>query len=175
MPRSVCSYNYKDVSSDASVNSTASSRQAKAAQQKIQKIPVGTSVGTTPLESINVLPVVPKKVPQHPPVHHICPPDLGKAILNTMPPAPDVATTMPSASDVVPITKPPSLAPDVVTTTAPMPSPYGSVDPVDLASTRTYASSLVDHVDLVPTMPSTSGLVEPVDLVPYITSCIWFS
>jgi hypothetical protein len=39
MPRATRSRNYEDVSSDTSVNSTASSRLAKASQQKIQKLP----------------------------------------------------------------------------------------------------------------------------------------
>ncbi len=61
MPRSTRSCNYEDVSSDTSVNSTASSRQAKASQRKVHKIPVGTIDETMTLDSSDVVPVVFKK------------------------------------------------------------------------------------------------------------------
>ncbi len=54
---------------------------------------MGTIDEMTPLESVKVVSVVPKKVPPHPPVHHMCPPDLAKPLLRTMTPAPDVAAT----------------------------------------------------------------------------------
>jgi hypothetical protein len=53
MPHATHSRNYEDVSSDTSVNSTASSCLAKALQQKIQKLPVDAIAEATPLESIN--------------------------------------------------------------------------------------------------------------------------
>ena len=87
MPRATRSRNYEDVSSDTSVTSTASSRLAKATQRKNHKLPVGAIAEATPLEVVNEVPVVPKKVPPHPPVHHIRPPDLANSIKA---PAPDV-------------------------------------------------------------------------------------
>ncbi len=83
---------------DTSVNSTASSHLAKASQQKIQKLPVGAIAEAMPLESINEVRVVPKKVPPHHPVRHVGPPDLTNS---TKAPAPDVATTLSPAPDVV--------------------------------------------------------------------------
>ena len=53
MPRATRSRNYEDVSSDTSVNSTASSRLAKALQRKIQKLPADAIAEAMPLESIN--------------------------------------------------------------------------------------------------------------------------
>ena len=52
-PRATRSQNYEDVSSDTSVNSTASSLLAKALQQKIQKLPVDAIAEAMPLESVN--------------------------------------------------------------------------------------------------------------------------
>ncbi len=53
MPRATRSRNYEVVSSDTSVNSTASSRLAKALQRKIQKLPADAIAEAMPLESIN--------------------------------------------------------------------------------------------------------------------------
>ena len=53
MPRATRSRNYEDVSLDTSVNSTASSRLAKASQRKIQKLPVDAIAEAMPLESVN--------------------------------------------------------------------------------------------------------------------------
>jgi hypothetical protein len=86
MPFATRSSNYKDVSSNTSINSTASLRLAKVLQQKIQKLPVSAIDETMPLESLTVVLNVPKKVPPHPPVHRIPPPDLAKPLLSTMTP-----------------------------------------------------------------------------------------
>jgi hypothetical protein len=53
MPHAARSRNYEDVSSDTSVNSTASSRLAKALQGKIQKLPVDAIAEAMTLESVN--------------------------------------------------------------------------------------------------------------------------
>jgi hypothetical protein len=53
MPCATHSRNYEDVSSDTSVNSTASSHLAKALQRKIQKLPVDAIAEAMPLESVN--------------------------------------------------------------------------------------------------------------------------
>jgi hypothetical protein len=78
MHHATWSSNYEGVSWDTSIKSIASSRQAKASHQKNQKLPVGTIDKMTPLESVNVFSVVPKKVPPHPSACCICPPDLAK-------------------------------------------------------------------------------------------------
>jgi hypothetical protein len=62
---------------------------------------VGTIDEMTPLESVNVVSVAPKKVPPHPPVCRIHPPDLPKPLLSTVTPAPDVTATLSPAPDVV--------------------------------------------------------------------------
>jgi hypothetical protein len=53
MPHATHSQNYEDVSSDTSVNSTASSLLAKASQRKIRKLPVDAIAEAMPLESVN--------------------------------------------------------------------------------------------------------------------------
>jgi hypothetical protein len=134
--------------------------------QKIQKLPVGTIDETMPLESLNVVLNVPRKVPPHPPDHHICPPDLAKPLLSTMTPAPDVVPTKPSAlaSDMVTAS---SLVP-VLDFLPSMTPAFDLVEPVtgsettktpkanDMVLTKTSAP------DLLPTMTPASDLVEPV-------------
>jgi hypothetical protein len=93
MPHATHSRNYEDVSLDTSVTSTASSCLAKATQWKSHKLPVGAIAEATPLESVNEVPVVPKKVPPHPPVHHIRPPDLANSIKV---PTPDLGAMLPA-------------------------------------------------------------------------------
>jgi hypothetical protein len=144
---------YEDISSDTSINSTASSCLAKALHWKIQKLTVGTIDETMPLVSLDVVLNVPKKVPPHPPFCHICPPDLAKPLLSTTTPTPYVVSTKPSA-----------LSSDMVTASGLVPAP-------DFPPTMTPTSDLVEPVtgsettktpvpDLLPTMTLASDLVE---------------
>ncbi len=149
MPRATRSHNYEGVSSDTSVTSTASSRLAKATQQKNHKLPVGAIAEATPLEVVNEVPVVPKKVPPHPPVHHICPPDSANSIKA---PAPDVAAMLP-AEEFPPTINPASNLVEPVTGSKNNITPDDDVD-----STMTPSDTKTPATDVLPTTTASDSV-----------------